>query len=345
MFAVDVSAHTLNPKVVEKITGEQIEDHSEKRDEPVDPRGEERTYASFPEWYIVYSAQEYASFVAAGKRPSQFPYFGAIGQYWDTVGHAKSALGTSVIDSSTQTVLRVIGVSFSVENAVIGLYEKSVGWVFEMLNFFQKTTEDRYTEQVAQEYGAFLLHTPWYEFPYGQKLVDLWTTYGWSSLTPRGIERRLAFTSGYIIKGIYGTVLGWLSKSSLGNAELQTYFETEGISSEDLGTITGVQIQEEWEDGHIRATAPRYRAFTPVVETLAQKGGKLLSIQDHSKIMFTVLVSNTNDCLSDLKVEFSMPFITQDMTRVAITSNVTDLTAAVSRLHACNLSPEHIYDY
>ena len=44
-------------------------------------RNESSTYLTLPEWYIVYSADEYASFVQS-RAPSRFPYFAAVGQYW-----------------------------------------------------------------------------------------------------------------------------------------------------------------------------------------------------------------------------------------------------------------------
>src|SRR5437870_5113789 len=44
-------------------------------------RREDQTYLTLPEWYIVYSADEYAAFLAQN-RPSGFPYFRAAWQFW-----------------------------------------------------------------------------------------------------------------------------------------------------------------------------------------------------------------------------------------------------------------------
>ena len=46
-------------------------------------RNEDQTYLTLPEWYIVYSSDEYAAYIADNP-PSQFPYFGAIGQFWQS---------------------------------------------------------------------------------------------------------------------------------------------------------------------------------------------------------------------------------------------------------------------
>ncbi len=347
MPVFDAHAHKINPAIIERLTGETVEVHGHQEEgEPADPRGEERTYASFPEWYIVYSAQEYATFVSKDGRPSQFPYFASAAQYWDAVAKTKLALGDTEIDSTTQTVLRVIGISFSVENTLIGLYETTVGRFFEFTHG-RKTLEDRYTERVAEEYGAFLLHTPWYAFPYGQKLIGLWSTYGWSSLTPRGMERRIAFTFGYGIKGIYGGVLGYLSQTSLGVAELQTVFETDAISAASLDSIEGVEIEEQWPDGHVRAVAPRYRAFTPIVEAIAAKGGGFISIQDHDEIMATLIIDGDLQC-DALKTReiFSQEILTAPPSRrVALRIPVAELADTVRAIESCKLTLEHLYDY
>src|SRR5262245_39686929 len=44
-------------------------------------RPEDQTFLRFPEWYIVYSADEYAAFIAS-RRPSTFPYFESVRQFW-----------------------------------------------------------------------------------------------------------------------------------------------------------------------------------------------------------------------------------------------------------------------
>lgn len=338
------SAHTLNPKLVERLTDEKIQPHVEATS--TDPRGEERTFASFPEWYIVYSAEEYANYAASGGLPSGFPYFKAIGQYWDSVENATKALDGSGIDSNTNTVLRFIGVSFTLENVLIGAYENTIGRLSEALNFFKKSDADMYIDGVSKEYGDFLMHTPWYAFPYFEKIPGLWKG-TLSDLSIRGVERRVIFTVGYTLKGLYGIVIGKISNSSLGVAVLETNFTTESISAETLGQIPGVKVTQTHNDGHVQATAPRYRAFKPVVEAIVQSGGRFLEIQENSVIMLTVVTDASNECAKDRDdVAFSMAILTQpENSRFAFKTEVTTLHALVGALKECQLSIEHIYDY
>ena len=341
-----VSAHELNPDIIERIIEERPQEKT-KQETNVDPRGEERTFASFPEWYIVYSAQEYADFTAKDGRPSQFPYFATTGQYWDSVTYTRAALGTTTLDSNTNTVLRFIGASFSFENTVIGVYERTIGRLTEELNGKHKTSEDQYTDKVAREYGDFLTHTPWYQFPYGQKLVGLWKTYGWSSLTPRGIERRAVFTVGYALKGLYALVMGKLSQASLGTAQLTTSFVSEHVARDALAVMPSIEIVEEFPDGHIAAKAPRYRAFKGTVEQIARAGGSFQEIQGNDQIMVTIVAEAGTTCIRDRKdVIFAMPILSSAaMSRYALRVPVTGLTTVVRELDECGVVFEHVYDY
>src|SRR5690349_12383735 len=46
-------------------------------------RDEARSYLAFPEWFIVYAAEEHAAFIERD-RPSHYPYFRSIAQYWSS---------------------------------------------------------------------------------------------------------------------------------------------------------------------------------------------------------------------------------------------------------------------
>lgn len=137
-------------------------------------RDEDNTYLTFPEWYIVYSAEEYAATLKGG-RPSRFPYVAASGQYWCAYARAYGLTkGRYAFNGGYHLTLGVIGASFTVEELIKGAYENSVGRVFEWLSFGQTSTEDDYAREVAEQYGAFLHTLPWYEFPFGSSLAGLW---------------------------------------------------------------------------------------------------------------------------------------------------------------------------
>lgn len=113
-------------------------------------RPEDQTYLTLPEWYIVYSADEYAAFVTENP-PSQFPYFGAIGQYWRSYYDVCAITREQYpFNSGYHLTLAVIGASFTVENILKGLYENTVGRLTEWLSSTELTEEDAYAREVAQ---------------------------------------------------------------------------------------------------------------------------------------------------------------------------------------------------
>ncbi len=317
-------------------------------DTATDPRGEVRTFVSFPEWYIVYSAEEYADFVARGGYPSGFPYASAIRQYWDSVRYAKiSAEDSEPIDRATESVLRFVGASFSGEMAIIGLYENSIGRLTEYINFGFKTPEDRYTERVAHEYGEFLLHTPWYRFPYFEKLRGLWSTYGPASITVRGIERRVIFTFAYAAKGAYGKIIGAVTSASYAPAGLTTNFTVMGITEDRVETLPEVAVLEVYDNGRVRAEAPRYRAFTPVAQSIVAEGGTFIDIQENDRIILTAIVADETCLVSKgMEAVFSMPILTNPpLIRSAYVVPVPQLHQLIDSFDACGVQLEHVYDY
>lgn len=345
VFAPIAFAHKINPSIIEKLTGEKIAYASS--DTPLvqtgDPRIENRTFYSFPEWYIVYSAQEYGDFIQAGGQPSLFPYFKAIAQMWDSWKLSQNAAGT-LPDETTYTILWTIAISFSIEYGAIGLYEMTVGHLTESLTFGYKTTEDTYIDTVAISYGQSLNQTPWYDFPYTQALSGLWSTYGWSSLTPRGIERRLVFTMGYAVKALYAKAIQYASDASFGGANLVTNVTvTDVFDTQVFTTASSTRVDEQV----YAVDLPRYRAFLPEVELLSKQGINFLKIQNHTTIALSVLALENNACLYErYNVAFTMPILTQlPLERYVLIVPVQELGVTMRQIEVCTVQVEHLYDY
>jgi len=290
-----------------------------------DPRGEVRTLASFPEWYIVYSAEEYARFVAAGGMPSEFPYFGAIRQYWETLDIMRANLGDETIDEESQTVLNVIGASFTVEYGIIGAYELTIGRLSELASFGRKSPADLVIDANAARYAEFLYQTPWYRFPYFAMLRDLWQSQGASLFTSiRSFERMSVFSIGYGVKGIYGSILTYLSRSAFGYVGMETEIALENATT----------------------SAPRYRAFRDPALSLLRSGTEFRTIQGNERILVSAIAPRGTACTGAPAPIFEMPILTDEGgARYGYLVPVPDLRELVVALDACNASIEHLYDY
>jgi len=137
-------------------------------------RTEASTWTTHPEWDLVYSSEQYAAWLAAGRRPSAFPYAATIGTFW------RSYLGTwrwtrerAEFGGRTHLMLAVIGTSTALEYGLKALYENSVGRVTEWLAPEGTTPEERVAARVNADYARFIAIRPWYEFDYAGALRAL----------------------------------------------------------------------------------------------------------------------------------------------------------------------------
>src|SRR6202000_72795 len=81
----------------------------------------------FPEWYLVHSPAEYARYLASGAPPSQFPLFSHIGQFWQGYRAVDGELGRYPFNGGYHLMVMVIGTSTTVEYALKGSYEHTIG--------------------------------------------------------------------------------------------------------------------------------------------------------------------------------------------------------------------------
>jgi hypothetical protein len=175
--------------------------------EPGYRRKLDNTYFTFPEWYIVYSFEDFGRFLDRGSE-SGFAYRSHIAGFWRsfcTINRAVAPATESRFE--TKLMIYVIGISYSVEYALTGLYENTIGRVTEWIRGEARTPQDEYARAVLQEYAAFLYTVPWYKNPFGEKLSGLFAI---SAPTPSWIrtwERNFALGADYFIKIGYAWVI------------------------------------------------------------------------------------------------------------------------------------------
>jgi hypothetical protein len=111
-------------------------------DEPGYRRKLNNTFFTFPEWYIVYSFEDFGRFLDRSSE-SHFGYLGHIFGFWRsfcTINRAVPATGESLTE--VKTMIYIIGVSYSVEYAIKGLYENSIGRITEWIRGSVRTPQD-----------------------------------------------------------------------------------------------------------------------------------------------------------------------------------------------------------
>jgi hypothetical protein len=305
------------------------------------------TYLTLPEWFIVYNSEEYAATLAAG-RPSRFPYFRSIAEYWSyyrQVSHA--ACKGYPFDAGTHLMLGVIGSSFMIENTLKGIYENTVGRSTEWLASTD-TEEDRYAARTAMEYGRFMHMTPWYDFPFGRKLSGLWSqTHALGPHFLRKWERRFALSFEYGAKAIYGWAIRQGTKSVYGNEDEWVYAWADHVPEAAFRDPRVRSVSRLGGDSHILALG-RYEIFSGIVPQLVAGGVRFNDIAGNRRILVTAIGDSERALPDDerLHVLFAKPLATSpSRERVVIDAAVDALGDLMKRLAASAATLEHIYDY
>lgn len=311
-------------------------------------RPEDDAYLSLPEWYIVWSYQEKADF-QKDTLPSEFPYFGAVEQYWETYCCiARLIHGKYGFNAGEQVMLVVIGTSFSAEYILTGLYEKSLGRLAEWTSDHQPTEEDFYAYRVAREYADFVHVRPFYEFSFARHVKGLWAE---NPLLGRHVlrkwERRAFLSVEYAIEALYCWGIEKATHLSYGYEPDRTYAWLDHVDDSVLKQISLVKAVKQVGPGAYIVDAPRYQAFTDVATALVQRGVHFVEIAGNSSITISVIAPDSwpgEGCLTQRL--FSLPFLTRrGWRRVMLRCDVSALDRGLAELAAEGIAVEHIYDY
>ena len=309
-------------------------------------RNESGTYLTLPEWYIVYSADEYASFVKS-RAPSRFPYFSAADQYWRYYEQAcRATKRVYPFDLGNHLMLGVIGMSFWAENVAKGLYENTIGVLTENIGFYH-TDEDLFARKTAQEYAEFIHATPWYEFPFATKLKRLWTqTPLWGPEPVRKWERRLVLSVEYTVKALYGWVIGLGTRSVYQPEDLVTHAWLDDAPERIFADTRIRKVKTLGLRSYIVAL-PRYAAFTPVVTALVKQGVRFHDLAGNNEILLTAIAPRELDLHAmSGGIVLSEEILTNPATkRIGVRVPVRTLHVILTDLPTHGASVEHLYDY
>ena len=308
-------------------------------------RPEASTYLTFPEWYLVFNPQEYGRFIAE-RRPSDFPYFASIGQFWcgycEVYGIANKHYPFNAGD---QLMEAVIGTSFSAEYAGKGAWENTIGRLAEWAGG-TKTEEDAYAARVAQEYGSFVPTDPWYEFPFGNRLAGLWK--GTSLFGPhlaRKWERKTFLSLEYGIKALYAALIRLGTHAVYGVADTEIYAAVQD-APESLFQDRRVRKKKDLGNGCYLITLPHYQGFTDTAPSLARQGVQFVDLAGNGEILLTAIAPpGWKYDLSDGRLLFTMNMMTSAGKRIAVQAPTRSLSKILNQLEAEKVELEHLFDY
>ena len=314
--------------------------------EPAERRDEANSYLTYPEWSVVYAYQDLAGVMRRGSE-SDFKYFQSISGFWSSLCSVKRlASGRGPIAFDYTAALYIIGVSFTAEMGVKGAYEKTIGAVTAWIRGATRTPEDNFALTTADDYAAFLRQVPWYEYPFGAKLVRFWAdTPLWGGNIIRKIERRIALTLEYGSKMVYAR--GIAALAGLSPAPLQIRSVVAGLDQTDTTAEPRITVIRAAEPNARVIETPRYRAFTEIMRGLAARNRNFTEIAGNQNILVTVLVPPGTNVAPDQATELlSVPIQTRPgWHRFGLDVKVPGLLAFLRGISNTPVELEHVYDY
>jgi hypothetical protein len=311
-------------------------------------RREADSYLTFPEWHIVYAYEDLAG-VLRGGDPSDFAYGRQVLGFWRSLcGLTRVVTSRTEVPLDTKVMLYTIGWSFTAELTVKGAYEKTVGRAFEWLRGPRKTAEDEFVAHDMQAYAEFLRQTPWYDYPFGPRLLAFWRETPISGIPlSRKFERRFAVTAEYGAKTIYGALIGFASATALGTADPEIHTVVLGLEPADAARDRRITIVRDLGGGRSLIRTSRYQAYTDLLVDLARRGRDVVEIAGNQRILVTVLAPRGPlPSLPGAMALFEVPLQSRpDRRRVGLDVAVERLAATIRTLEKAGASIEHVYDY
>jgi hypothetical protein len=306
-------------------------------------RDEVATYLTTPEWYEVFSYQEYADHIA-NATPTSFPYFHAIGQFWSMYCHAYARSAGYPFDFGDHLTMVVIGTSFTGEYTAKGLWEHTIGWVSSLDG--TSTSEDRYAATVAREYGKYVETEPWYEYPFGHRALGVWTE---NPLVERhmlrSMERKSYLTLNYGVTAVYAGVIHGATALIYGAPPENDYVWTNATDA--ALAVPGVKLLQKEPDGSAFVLIPHYQGFTDAVPSMARDGASFRDVSGNGILVLTVLApANATASLPHGEVLWTQDVVTRpDLARLVVRARVADLHLLVGELDERGIRIEHLFDY
>jgi hypothetical protein len=303
------------------------------------------TYLTYPEWSIVHAYEDFAGVLRKADE-SAFDFTGSILGYWRHLCSV-SAIASSqgIITGDVRVMLYIIGISFTGEMGVKGLYETTIGRLTEWIRGSARTPEDSFALTTAERYATFLQQTPWYEFPFGQTLAAFWTdTPILQGSVVRSLERRFALSAEYGVKSVYAQLLA--QAAALAPAALTIRSVVKDFDQSDA--TPDVKLIERRADGSAIIETPRYRAFTKIVLALVEQRRRTFTeIAGNDTILTTVLTKKESSVsVPGARELFQMPLQARvAWVRRGIVLPVSELGALAKQVHAAGAEFEHVYDY
>ena len=311
--------------------------------DPTDQRPEARTWLTYPEWYIVYSAESFARYLRSGP-PSGFGYGREIAGFWTGYCALNRATTGSQAAGDAKLMIYTIGISYSVELAVKAGYENVIGRLSEWISGW-RSADDHYAAAVQTRYGVFMHETPWYAFPFGEALKGEWRTHE-PHAHVRHWERRGALSLEYGVKAVYAKLIGWASGTTLGQDEHLIRIVVRATPAMVRTVDPRLRVVRALPGDFLVIEAPRYAQFTDLLGKLAGSPIELVEIAGNDDIFVTALAQKKARPITGAVPLLHMALADRPgWERIGLAVKVRNLLPLMRNLAKRGDEIEHVYDY
>lgn len=315
-------------------------------------KGEEQTYLTLPEWYLVFNPNEYALYLQNGNNPSDFPFITSIDEYWklyDRVIYLTKDIYPE--NSQYKTMLDVIGISTTAEFLIKSLYENTIG----RLSYWtasESTPEDELIVQAHTAYGEFIYLEPWYKFPFADWLKKIWVEppfFGPDFI--RKLERKILVTLEFGFKTVYAALIGFGAESAYDPSDGQVKMHVsvlDGLSADELVKIDErITLLHDFGNGEYILSVPRWGEFTEIVPAMVVRGVEFIDIAGNDDILVTVIggKETSAEFANAHRLFDSMVLAPAGKERWVFSVKVNALSRFIHTISSQEASLEHIYDY
>ncbi len=339
--------HRLNNKLLDKYNP-YIQKTIEKERESIKGyfRDEEQTVLTVPEWYLVFNPKEYADYLEQGNNPSDFPFYKSINEYWKLYDRSIQLVSKAYPENKEYTtMLKVIGISVTLEYTAKILYENTIGKLFSWFANNNMSDEEKTIIAAQRAYSDFIYDTAWYEFkflPWVKKVWNVADTSKGSFL--RKTERKLFFTFEFVFKAGYAQLIEWAAKNSYETPVTNIYLLVE--TKENIRSTNDIKILKEQNNKKL-LSIPRWGAFTTNLLKLCQKDVKILEIGGNDEIVVSILSeASKNSNFENTKLLYKSEVVTnKKIKRLIYLVPVKQLITFLKQANSRKTEVEHIFDY
>jgi FAD/FMN-containing dehydrogenase len=310
---------------------------------------EGQTLLTVPEWYLVFNPVEYARHLRAQRPSDQFSFVASVSEYWSLYKRVlRASHGVYPDNPEYLTMLRVIGVSTTVEYLIKAAYEGTLGKLARWTSDGAPSAEETLIAQAFSDYSEKIYDVPWYEFDFMHWLPRVWNeTAFFGPNVIRRTERKLSFSVEFFAKALYAKLIGFAASSAYGAPEEQVLIAVSTDDAASLHLDPRVKLVQSFDDGTHILAIPRWGPFTDLVPKLAQRGVSFLELAGNDDVVLSVIKRKDAPVLRGLGQPLFESKLVSDASRSrsVLLAPVSRLAEILRALPEQGAQLEHIYDY